>query len=169
MRISIIAAVAENGVIGRGGTLPWHLSNDLKRFKQLTMAHTIVMGRRTWESILRPLPGRRMIVVSRQKGYTTDVDGVDTSASLNEAIAAAEQAGEDELLIVGGAAIYREALPIADRLYLTQVHASIDGDTRFPEIDMTDWRLLESRRHEADANNDHPWTFQIYQRATTSD
>src|SRR5688500_5209285 len=113
MRISIIVAVAENGVIGRRGSLPWHLSDDLKRFKQLTMGHTIVMGRRTWESIGRPLPGRRMIVVSRQPGYATGVDGVQSASSLDEATSMAARAADDEAFVVGGASIYREVLPHA--------------------------------------------------------
>ena len=164
MRLSIIVAVAENGVIGRGGTLPWHLSADLKRFRELTMGHTIVMGRRTWESIGRPLAGRRMIVVSRQPGFSMGFDEVQTAASLDEAIAAAQRAGDDEAFVVGGAAIYREALPRADRLYLTQVHAAIDGDTRFPDHDLNGWRLVESTHHDADAKNNHPFSFEVYER-----
>src|SRR3989304_2358277 len=119
MRISIIAAVAESGVIGRGGKLPWHLSDDLRRFKRLTMGHTIVMGRRTWESIGRPLPGRRAIVVSRRPGYRVDDQSVEVATSLENALLIANAAGEDEVFIVGGAELYRAALPLADRIHLT--------------------------------------------------
>ena len=164
MRISIIVAVAENGVIGRGGSLPWRLSADLKRFKQLTMGHTIVMGRRTWESIGRPLPGRRMIVVSRQRGYSTGVDGVESASSLDEAISTAARAADDEAFVVGGAAIYREVLPHARRLYLTRVHANVDGDTYFPEYNEGGWQLVESKHHDADAKNDYPFSFKVYER-----
>src|ERR1700759_3434706 len=118
MRISIIVAVAENGVIGRGGELPWRLSADLQRFKKLTMGHTIIMGRRTWESIGRPLPGRRTIVVTRQTGYPV-VEGVQTAASLDDALETAEAAGESEAFVVGGAQLYQEALHHADRFYFT--------------------------------------------------
>src|SRR5438128_8661840 len=114
MRISIIVAVAENGVIGRGGMLPWRLSDDLRRFKQLTMGHTIVMGRKTWESIGRALPGRRNVVVSRQAGYAAA--GTEVVGSLDDAIALAEAAGETELFVIGGAEIYRLAMPRAERL-----------------------------------------------------
>src|SRR6185369_1208711 len=115
MRISIIAAIAENGVIGRGGTLPWRLSDDLRRFKQLTMGHTIVMGRRTWESIGRALPGRRTVVVSRSPDFRTRVDGVETAISLDQALGIAETAGDNEAFIIGGAELYRESLGRANR------------------------------------------------------
>src|SRR3954451_15965236 len=115
MRISIIAAVAENGVIGRQGQLPWRLSDDLRRFKQLTMGHTIIMGRRTWESIGRALPGRQTVVVARQTDYQATTAEVQIATSLNEALHFAEAAGEDEAFIVGGAELYRESLNQANR------------------------------------------------------
>ncbi len=142
MQISIIAAMAENGVIGRDGQLPWHLKADLQRFKRLTMGHTIIMGRKTWESIGRPLPGRRMVVVTRQNGY--QAEGVQVAASLDDALALARLAGDEEAFIIGGAEIYRLALPLADRLYLTRVLAPVEGDTTFPEFDASHWRLVES-------------------------
>src|SRR5438128_10282597 len=114
MRISIIVAVAENGVIGRGGMLPWRLSDDLRRFKQLTMGHTIIMGRRTWESIGRALPGRRTVVVTRQPDYRTDEADVKIAASLDAALRIAEAAGDDEAFIIGGAELYRESLSRAN-------------------------------------------------------
>jgi dihydrofolate reductase len=164
MRISIIAAVAENGVIGRTGKLPWHLSDDLRRFKRLTMGRTIVIGRRTWESIGRPLPGRRMIVVSRQAQYRVDAENVEVAASLDDALRVAEAVGEDEVFIVGGAELYRESLARADRLHLTRVHASVEGDTVFPPIEWRAWRFVESETHEADERNDYGYSFEVYER-----
>lgn len=162
MRLSIVVAVAENGVIGRGGKLPWHLSDDLRRFKKLTMGHTIVMGRRTWESIGRLLPGRRMVVVSRQPDYRAA--GCQVVPSLDAALRFAADAGDDEALVIGGAEIYRLALPRAERLYLTRVHADVEGDTRLPEFDLSQWQLLESERHEADEKNEYACSFEVYER-----
>ncbi|MCI0334671.1 MAG: dihydrofolate reductase [Planctomycetes bacterium] len=164
MRVSIIAAVAENGVIGRSGALPWRLSNDLRRFKELTMGHTIIMGRRTWESIGRPLPGRRMVVVSRQPNFHVDTADVCVATSLDEALQVAEAAGDDEAFIIGGAELYQAALSHAKRLYLTRVHADVTGDTFFPTVSWDDWRLVETLDSDADGKNEHPHTFQIYER-----
>lgn len=164
MDISIVVAVAENGVIGRGGTLPWRLADDLRRFKSLTMGHAIIMGRRTWESIGRALPGRRTVVVSRQSEYQPGVDAVDVAGDLASAFAIAEQRGETEAFVVGGAEVYREALMLADRLYLTRVHAAVEGDTFFPEFVGEEWRKVESSRHQADQRNDHPFSFEVYER-----
>src|SRR5262245_13659219 len=144
MRISIIAAIATNGVIGRGGKLPWHLSDDLKRFKRLTMGHTIVMGRKTWESIGRPLPGRRTVVLTRQSEYLVP-DGVHLASSLDDALDLAESAGDDDAFIVGGEELYRWALPRADRFYFTEVAADVDGDAYFPlNFDTFDWDMWET-------------------------
>src|SRR5215213_872903 len=126
MRISIIAAVAENGIIGRKGQLPWRLSDDLRRFKQQTMGHTIIMGRRTWESIGRALPGRQTVVVSRRPDFRTNVEGVETAIDLNQALAIAQAAGDEEVFIIGGAELYRESFSRANRLYLTRVCASVE-------------------------------------------
>jgi dihydrofolate reductase len=164
MRISIIASVAENGVIGRGGKLPWHLSDDLRRFKRLTTGHTIVMGRRTWESIGRPLAGRRTIVVSRQLDFRIDAGGVQVAASLDDALRMAQAAGEEEVFVAGGAELYREALPHAARMYFTRVHAQVDGDASFPPYDPTQWRLVTTEHHAADAKNDYPFSFEVYER-----
>jgi dihydrofolate reductase len=164
MRISIIAAVAENGVIGRGGTLPWRLSDDLRRFKQLTMGHTIIMGRRTWESIGRALPGRRTVVVSRNPDFRTNAEGVTTITSLDKSLSIAEVAGDDEAFIIGGAELYRESLGRADRLYLTRVCAAIDGDTSFPEVNWNNWQLVESEEHDANEKNEFAYRFETYDR-----
>ena len=169
MRISIIAAIATNGVIGRGGGLPWHLAGDLQRFKRLTMGHTIIMGRRTWESIGRPLPGRRTIVVTRRHDYCVDAEGVQIVESLDDALRAAEAAGDDEAFVVGGAQLYQEAVPMADCLYLTEVAADVEGDTYFPvnfdTFDWDSWETLETEAHDADARNDFPHIFVTLRRS----
>ena len=162
MRLSLIVAMSENRVIGRTGQLPWRLSADLRRFRQLTMGHHLVMGRKTWESIGRPLPGRISIVVSRQPDY--QADGAHVVADLQQAIEQA--AGDAEVFVIGGGEIYRQAVPLTERIYLTLVHAVIDGDTSFPELETDRWRLLErSPIHPADEKNDHDYSFLVYERA----
>jgi dihydrofolate reductase len=159
--VSIIVAVSDNGVIGRGGGLPWHLPADLKRFKRLTSGHHMVMGRRTWDSIgRRPLPGRPTIVVSRDPSFVAE--GAQVARSVEEALELA--AGADEVFIAGGETIYRAALPIADRIYLTRVHACVDGDTHFPAFDANDWQVVVEERHEPDEKNPYAHTFQVYER-----
>jgi dihydrofolate reductase len=165
MRVSLIVAVAENGVIGRGGKLPWRLSDDLRRFKRLTMGHTIIMGRRTWESIGRALPGRRMVVVTHQPNYCVNAAGIGVVNSLDEALNVATVAGDDEAFVIGGAELYRAALPRADRLHVTRVHAEVGGDTYFPQIDWRQWRLIDSETHEADERNEYRYSFGVYRRA----
>ena len=135
-RISLIAAVASNGVIGRDGRMPWHLPEDLKRFKALTMGHAIVMGRKTYDSIGRLLPGRRTIIVTRQPDYR--VEGAEVAHSVDAAIALAP--GDDEIFVIGGGEIYAQALPFADRLLMTEIDAAPEGDVRFPAIDRRQWR-----------------------------
>jgi dihydrofolate reductase len=163
MMRSIIVAAAENGVIGRDGQLPWRLSADLQRFKQLTMNHAVLMGRKTYESIGRPLPGRRMIVITRQNDYKAD--GVEVAHSLDEAYRRAAEPSETEAFIIGGAEVFREALPHADRIYFTQVGATIEGDVYFPQFDRAGWRLVFQEEHPADAKNEYPFTFQTYEQA----
>ncbi len=158
--ISIIVAASTNNVIGVQGGLPWQLSDDLKRFKQLTMGKPIVMGRLTWESIGRPLPGRQNIVVTRQVDFTAD--GFDVVASPAEALSAAGNAGE--IMIIGGSQIYASFLPKAGRLYVTRVHATIEGDAFFPDIEMDSWQLVSSEEHEADASNQYSFAFMSYER-----
>jgi dihydrofolate reductase len=161
MTISIIAAVATNGVIGRGNALPWRLSADLKHFKALTMGHHLVMGRKTFASIGRPLPGRTTIVVTRNDSFAAD--GVLRAASLEEAIAIA--AGDAEIFIAGGADIYAQSLIRADRMYITRVHAEPDGDAFFPEFDdVNEWELVDSEHFEADEKNEYPFSFLTYRR-----
>jgi dihydrofolate reductase len=153
VKVSLIVAVADNGVIGRAGTLPWHLPADLARFKRLTTGHHLVVGRRTWESIGRPLPGRRMIVVTRAPERLDLPDGVVALRTLAEALASARSAGEDEAFVGGGAALYAEALPLADRLYLTRVHANVEGDAFFPGFDLADWCETSREEIAADERN----------------
>jgi len=134
-RISIIVAYAANRVIGRDGKMPWHLSEDLKRFRRLTMGHHIVMGRKTWESIGRLLPGRKHVIISRKSGY--DVPGAKVVDSLEAAIAAARD--DSEIFAIGGGEIYALALPIADRIYATEIDRKYEGDTYFPELEKGIW------------------------------
>ncbi|HKQ26149.1 MAG TPA: dihydrofolate reductase [Burkholderiales bacterium] len=147
-RISIIVAYAENRVIGKAGSIPWRISEDLKRFRQLTMGHHIVMGRKTWESIGRILPGRKHIIISRKPGYT--VTGAKVVDSLNAAIAAAR--GDNEIFVIGGSEIYALVLPIADRILATEIDRKYEGDTYFPELEKGIWRetARELRHGEAD-------------------
>ena len=158
--LSIIVAYDKNRVIGRKGELPWRLSADLRRFKRLTMNHAIVMGRKTYESIGRPLPGRRMIAISRAANY--HAAHAEVVHSMAEALAATQ--GDDEVFVVGGGEIYRAALPLADRLYITLVEAETAGDATFPKFDAAQWQLIEQKQHPQDARNIHAFQFLIYQR-----
>jgi dihydrofolate reductase len=160
MIVSLIVAVSENGVIGRDGDMPWRLSADLRRFKQLTMGHHIVMGRRTYESIGRLLPGRTTIIISRQPAYR--VEGAIVVSSIDEALRAA--AGDDEVFVVGGGEIYRQTLGIAGRIYRTLVHARLDGDTRFPSLAAEEWCCTSHQRYPADARNQYDYTFEVFER-----
>jgi len=164
MKVSLIVAMAEGGVIGRAGRLPWHLPADLARFKRLTMDHHLVLGRRTWESIGRALPGRRMLVVSRRAKELELPEGVRGVTSVDEALAIAEQAGDDEVFVAGGARVYREALPRADRLYLTWVQAEVTGDTFFPPVDPADWREVAREEVAADDRNPYATSFTVFER-----
>ncbi|MGI9427473.1 MAG: dihydrofolate reductase [Bythopirellula sp.] len=167
MKLSLIVAVSENNVIGRAGDLPWHLSADLQRFKRVTMGHVMVMGRKTWESIARPLPGRTSIVISRQADYETGFAEVPVAANLDEALAKARLLQQDrhEAFVIGGARIYEMTLPRAQRLLLTRVHAEVDGDVYFPSVDWTQWNLVEEESAAADDKNDYAHTYQVFERA----
>lgn len=143
MTVTLVAAVGRGGVIGRDGGLPWERTGDLSHFKSVTMGHTLVMGRRTYDSIGRPLPGRTTVVVTRQRDW--HVDGVVTAGSLEEAL---RLAGPGEVFVVGGGEIYRLAMPLADRLLLTEVDQSPDGDTFFPEVDPATWHETSREPHE---------------------
>ena len=168
MHIAIYVAIAGNGVIGSKGGLPWRLSTDLKRFKAGTMGKPIVMGRKTWESFpKRPLPGRLNIVVTRDNAYRAE--GAETVSSLRDAIALAEIRGRcmaavDEICVIGGGEIYRQALPLADRLHVTHVLASVDGDTVFPTIDPAVWRLASSEDVPPGEKDSHATRYAVYER-----
>lgn len=159
-RIALVAAIAENGVIGRGGGLPWRLPDDLKFFKKLTVDHTVIMGRKTYEEVNRPLANRRNVVISRDPAFRPD--GVVVVPSLEEALALG--ATEDEVFVIGGGEIYRLALPYADRLYLTIVHAAVEGDTYFPAFDKEAWVLDDELFHAADERHAMSFTFRTYVR-----
>ncbi|MGD9800064.1 MAG: dihydrofolate reductase [Parvularculaceae bacterium] len=156
MRLALIVAVSRNGVIGRDGGLAWKISDDLKWFRSLTTGKPIIMGRRTFDSIGKPLPGRANIVVSR---IMAPREGVIVVRSIEDALRrgaeAAGDMGADEMFIIGGAEIYAETLPLADRIYLTAVDADIDGDARFPQIEPEDWNRLFVRRIEKSDRNEH--------------
>jgi len=165
--IAIVVAIAANGVIGLEGGLPWRLSSDLKRFKALTMGKPIIMGRKTWESLpRRPLPGRLNIVVTRDPTYEATEAVV--AGSLEQGIrAAAADAGTSpggEIFVIGGGEIYRQALPLADRLYVTHIPASVEGDTVFPAIDPREWREVSSEDVPAGETDSFPTRFVIYER-----
>jgi dihydrofolate reductase len=166
VHLAIIVAAARNGVIGRGNTLPWHLPGDLKYFKRITMGKPVVMGRRTFESIGRPLPGRTNVVISRNPRFAAQ--GVQVAASLDQALElAAEIArsdGVDELVVIGGEQIYREALPRAQRLYLTEVHADIEGDTVLPPVRWEEWREVSRELHAAGGADAYDYSFVVFER-----
>lgn len=160
MIVSLVAAMAANRVIGRGGGLPWRLPRDLQHFKRLTVDHTVIMGRKTFEEIKRPLANRRNVVVTRSPDFRPR--GVTVVPSLEEALALG--ATEDEVFVVGGGEIYRLALPRADRIYLTVVHAVVEGDTYFPEFEGSAWVVESEEHHPADEKNPYPMTFRTYSR-----
>lgn len=161
MLISIIAAVAENGVIGRDNQLPWHIPEDLRYFKEMTLGKPVIMGRKTFESIARPLPGRLNIVITGQAAWS--VAGVEVVHTLREALQKAEdycaRQNIEEAVVAGGAGIYKLTLPVAGRLYLTEVHQRVAGDAYFPPYDANDWRETSKRKADSGA-----CTFRILER-----
>ena len=158
MIISVILAISRNGVIGDRNALPWHLPDDLRHFRRLTLDKSVIMGRRTWESLPGPLPRRRCIVVSSQiiKGDGEQVNSPQAALDLCT--------GEEEVMAVGGAEIYRHFLPRCERLYLTRVDADIEGDTRLPELDLSEFKLRQEACHPADEQHAHAFTHQEFQR-----
>lgn len=162
MQVSIIAAIDRNQLIGRDGELPWRLPADLKYFKRMTIGKPIVMGRRTWQSLDRPLPGRPNIVLTRNAEYKPD--GAIVVRDLDQALAVFSDA--PELMIIGGGQLYRSALPIANRLYLTRIDDEFEGDAWFPRIDWPDWNLVSEQSHPSDEINRMNYNFQVYQRQT---
>jgi dihydrofolate reductase len=166
--LSVIVAIARNGVIGREGNLPWRLPADLRRFKQVTMGGVLVMGRRTWESIGRPLPGRTSIVVTRQADYAVKYPEVvvvhDFESALKQATGLST--GRSEVYVIGGAEIYAAALPRAARIYVTWVDAEVSGDAHFPDWDCRGWELIWSEAHPADDRNQYGYVFHVYEKQT---
>ena len=160
MKISIVVAVSANGVIGRDGGLPWHLSEDLKRFKAITMGRPIVMGRRTHESIGRPLSGRQNIVITRRPDYVAA--GCDVVSSPADALHAAGDVRE--VMIIGGGDIYRQFLRRADRVYLTRVQADVEGDAYFPDLDPDDWEVVESEDFPRNADREYGFSTLVMER-----
>ena len=166
IRLSMMVAKASNNVIGRDNKLPWYLPNDLKYFKQVTFGKPVIMGRKTWESLKGPLPGRTNIVITRQPDYLAD--GAKVVATLDDAVAMAENVafieGQEEAVIMGGAEIYSLALPQADRLYLTEVHANVEGDTFFPEYDASEWQQIAREDFAAEGPTPYDYSFVVYER-----
>jgi dihydrofolate reductase len=167
MKLSVIVAVAENGVVGRDNALPWYIPADLKYFKRTTLGKPIVMGRKTFESIGRALPGRTNIVISSNPAYAAE--GVNVVSSLPGALELAEAValidGTDELMVIGGATIYEAAVPLADRLYVTEVHAEVAGDAYLSPIDWGNWVERSRERHPAIEPNTYDFSFVVYERA----
>lgn len=152
--------MAQNRVIGRNKALPWHLPADLKRFKALTMGHAVLLGRRTFDAIGEPLPGRRWIVLTRDRGWRHA--GVEVAHDLDQALQGLSR--DAEVFVAGGAEVYVQALGLADRVYLTVIHADIEGDARFPELGPSEWTLVDDERHDADERHAFSYSFQRYER-----
>lgn len=157
--VSVIVAVAENGVIGDKNTLLWHISEDLRNFKRVTSGHPVIMGRKTFDSLGRPLPNRTNVVITRQN---LEIEGCKVVHSLEEALSLFSP--EEEVFVIGGAQIYAEALPLADRFYLTRVHHAYEGDTSFPKWNESEWSRMESERFERGEKYEYPFTIEIYER-----
>lgn len=154
MIVSAIVAVSTNNAIGKNNQLLWHLPADLKHFKQITTGHTVIMGRKTFDSVGKPLPNRRNIIVTRQ---TIQIEGCEVVSSVEAALALC--ASEEEVFIVGGAEIYRLAMPLTNRIYLTRVHKDFEADTFFPEIDENDWKITSQEDFDADEKNNIPYSY----------
>lgn len=162
MIISCIVAAAENGVIGKDNDIPWYLSDDLKYFKKRTLNHHIIMGRNCFESIGKPLPKRTNIVITRNPFYI--VSNCIVSHSIEEALSEAYDNQEEEAFIIGGGQIYEQSQELWDKVYLTRVHAEIEGNIIFPDLDESKWKKVSEERHEKNEKNDHDYSFLVYER-----
>ncbi|MBL0621926.1 type 3 dihydrofolate reductase [Aeromonas veronii] len=162
MKISMIAAMAHDRVIGKDNQMPWHLPADLAHFKRVTLGKPVLMGRKTFESIGRPLPGRRNLVISRNPGY--QAEGIEVVGSVEAALALLAGSSVEELMVIGGGHLYAEMLPSADCLYLTRIDLAVEGDTRFPAFDDGQWQRIECESHPADEKNPHPYSFETWLR-----
>ena len=158
--ISMVVAATENDVIGRDNGMPWHLPDDLKYFKARTMGKPMLMGRKTFESIGKPLPGRQNIVVTRDPNYKRE--GVDVVHGTDDAVRTAQ--GAPEIMVIGGAELFREFLPRAGRVHLTRVHGDVDGDIHWPALDSREWRLVEREEHAADERHAYAMTFEVWEK-----
>lgn len=163
-QLTLIAAVARNGIIGRKNDLPWHLPADLRFFRKTTIGKPVLMGRRTWQSIGRPLPDRQMIVLTHDRSY--QAEGCKVAHSLEEALEIARPAAE--IMVIGGATLFEQTLPLAQRLYLTQVEADVPGDVWFPDWNPAEWELVWQEAHPADDKHAWPFRFQRWERTHTS-
>ena len=161
--LALIVAVAENGVIGRDGGMPWRLPDELRHFKRTTLGHCLIMGRKTWESLPGALPGRTSIVVTRSTDYRADEALV--ANDLDGAIALARERGDDEPVVAGGRALYEQALPLATRVWRTVVHAAVDGDVHFPDWETRGWQRTSADEHPADDRHPHAFTIEGWVRA----
>lgn len=159
-KITLIVAAAENNAIGKGNQMLWHLPNDFKYFKQHTLKHSVVMGRKTYESIGKPLPERRNIVITRNQEWMAEE--VDVANSLDEVLTYCRD--EREIFIIGGAEIYKQALPLASKVLLTRVHTSMNADAYFPDLDSSIWKLVSSEKHQADERHAYDYTFEVYKQ-----
>jgi len=167
MKVSLVAAVAQNGVIGKDNDLPWRLPDDMKFFMSVTRGHYVILGRKNFESLpekYKPLPNRTNVVVTRQKDY--QAQGCIVVHNIQEALKVAEQANEQEVMVIGGSDIYALALPFAHRLYITEVHADVEGDVKFPEFDKQSWTEVSRVPHEKDDRHAYPFDFVVYEKAT---
>ncbi|MEV3843358.1 type 3 dihydrofolate reductase [Aeromonas veronii] len=162
MKISMIAAMAHDRVIGKDNQMPWHLPADLAHFKRVTLGKPVLMGRKTFESIGRPLPGRRNLVISRNPDY--QAEGIEVVGSVEAALALLAGSSVEELMVIGGGHLYAEMLPSADCLYLTRIDLAVEGDTRFPAFDDGQWQRVDCESHPADEKNPHLYSFETWQR-----
>ncbi|MFL9706207.1 type 3 dihydrofolate reductase [Aeromonas veronii] len=162
MKISMIAAMAHDRVIGKDNQMPWHMPADLAHFKRVTLGKPVLMGRKTFESIGRPLPGRRNLVISSNPDY--QAEGIEVVGSVEAALALLAGSSVEELMVIGGGHLYAEMLPSADCLYLTRIDLAVEGDTRFPAFDDGQWQRVDCESHPADEKNPHPYSFETWQR-----
>jgi dihydrofolate reductase len=160
--ISFIVAASENNAIGKDNQLLWHLPNDMRFFKNTTWGMPMIMGRKTFESMNKKFPGRANIVITRQKDWTRE--GVIVTASIDEAVAKAKETNAREIFIIGGGEIFKEAIPIADTIYMTRVHAILEGDAFFPAIDEKEWEMVKNEEHEQDLKHAYSYSFQTWKQ-----
>ena len=162
MTISLVVAAAQNNAIGKNGQMPWHLPNDMKHFKNITWGMPVIMGRRTFQSLGKPLPGRKNIVITRQLDWKAD--GIVIVKNLDDALFVAKETDAKEVFVIGGGEIYRLAYEKAKRIYLTRIKAEPEGDTFFPELDPKEWHLVNEDKHQADEKHQYDYSFQVLER-----